>query len=465
MLNLRYLNLIFIPTFCLLTACSWNVDDYEEVKNEVKSTTDDLQDYWKKKLESRKGQMGHGWNKLNIKPELKALVRRGLENSPTIASIYYKLDLVRGERDIINSYRIPKFDLLLGVDSTVLGGVDGISIGPRVSWEVDLLNKIANAVEASDQKVLASETLYKYARETLIASIVKSWVSLSNRKKIYEITVKQRDLYVKLHKNVEARYQVGKSPSDDLQLSLASLQRLNGRVLLAERLVETAKRRLSFIVGDVPKDDYNVPADLRWDKIPKEFNFSVVETRYDIIAAQRSAAASSYSVDSAKLAKFPAFRVGAFAGYNLIGNYINSYTAGFNQPLYRGGEINANIDMAQAAYRVQVAAYRTKLLQVAREVERGYVNLDLMDKEIKTLIVSSKTYASAYKLRNERYKIGKMELQDLITLQQQWLSIELRLANREHSIIQEAVDFYVALGRRFYDKESKYPHVFNINKK
>ena len=200
---------------------------------------------------------------------------------------------------------------------------------------------------------------------------------------------------------------MGKSPSDDLQLSLASLQRLNGRVLLAERLVETAKRRLSFIVGDVPKDDYNVPADLRWDKIPKEFNFSVVETRYDIIAAQRSAAASSYSVDSAKLAKFPAFRVGAFAGYNLIGNYINSYTAGFNQPLYRGGEINANIDMAQAAYRVQVAAYRTKLLQVAREVERGYVNLDLMDKEIKTLIVSSKTYASAYKLRNERYKIGR----------------------------------------------------------
>ena len=192
---------------------------------------------------------------------------------------------------------------------------------------------------------------------------------------------------------------------------------------------------------------------------------SVVETRYDIIAAQRSAAASSYSVDSAKLAKFPAFRVGAFAGYNLIGNYINSYTAGFNQPLYRGGEINANIDMAQAAYRVQLAAYRTKLLQVAREVERGYVNLDLMDKEIKTLIVSSKTYASAYKLRNERYKIGKMELQDLITLQQQWLSIELRLANREHSIIQEAVDFYVALGRRFYDDESKYPHVFNINKK
>ena len=72
MLNLRYLNLIFIPTFCLLTACSWNVDDYEEVKIEVKSTTDDLQDYWKKKLESRKGQMGHGWNKLNIKPELSS---------------------------------------------------------------------------------------------------------------------------------------------------------------------------------------------------------------------------------------------------------------------------------------------------------------------------------------------------------------------------------------------------------
>ena len=48
---------------------------------------------------------------------------------------------------------------------------------------MDLLNKIANAVEASDQKVLASETLYKYARETLIASIVKSWVSLSNRKR------------------------------------------------------------------------------------------------------------------------------------------------------------------------------------------------------------------------------------------------------------------------------------------
>jgi hypothetical protein len=52
-----------------------------------------------------------------------------------------------------------------------------------------------------------------------------------------------------------------------------------------------------------------------------------------------------------------------------------------------------------------------------------------------------------------------MELQDLIILQQEWLSLELTLATREHQIVNESVDYFLALGSRFYSSNDKYPKI------
>ena len=66
--------------------------------------------------------------------------------------------------------------IYLGIDSQILGGIEGLGIGPTLSWEIDLFSKIANAVAAADQKTIASEFVYKQARESLAGLITKTWV-------------------------------------------------------------------------------------------------------------------------------------------------------------------------------------------------------------------------------------------------------------------------------------------------
>ena len=205
--SIKYL--IPILTF---VSCSWNVDDYEDVSKEVESKVADLDSYWQKKKNSIKTQkIGHGWGK-KTSDKLINLVNRGLVNSPTVEAIYHKIALVQGQRELIDSTRFPRFDLTLGINSQILGGLDGLGIGPTLNWEIDLFSKIANAVESADQEVLASEYMYKQAREFLAGLIAKTWVIVSNRKKLLEVTEKQYELNKEIYKNVSARYKVGSSP-------------------------------------------------------------------------------------------------------------------------------------------------------------------------------------------------------------------------------------------------------------
>ena len=214
-----------------------------------------------------------------------------------------------------------------------------------------------------------------------------------------------------------------------------------------------------YAVGDFPGLKVNIRSDLKWQKIPREFDFAMTEDRYDVMAMQHKVAASIYAIDSAELGKFPSFKVGGFVGVSALGDFMKSYAAGISQPLYRGGEIDARIDIEKARYQIELARYRTLLLTVAREVERGYVNISYIKDELGNLIKSQKEYEKAYNLRFKRYKIGKMELQDLIILQQEWLSIELTLATREHQIVTQSIDYFLSLGSRFYPSNKDYPKV------
>lgn len=455
LLKTKYLYLL-----ALLMSCSWNVNDYEDVSKEIQNKVSDLDSYWQKKRDTEKVQkVGHGWGEKHLSASMLELVNRGLTNNPSIESIYHKIQLVNGQKDLIDSYRWPRFDLTIGVDSQILGGLDGVGFGPTLNWEIDLFSKIANAVEAADQKAIASQVLYKQARESLAGMITKSWVVVSNRKKILEVTKKQHALNFDIYRNVLARYKVGSSPADDLALSKATLDRLGARIILAERAYRDSLRMLAFIIGDFPGISLTIPTDLKWQKIPREFDFAMTEDRYDVMAMQHKVAATVYAIDSAELEKFPSFKIGGFVGVSALGDFMKSYAVGVSQPLYRGGEISSKIEIEKAKYQMQLAQYRGLLLNVAREVERGFMNIKFIKNELDNLVESSKSYEKAYKLRFKRYKIGKMELQDLIILQQEWLSLELTLATREHQIVNESVDYFLALGSRFYSSNDKYPKI------
>ena len=193
-------------------------------------------------------------------------MNQGLINSPTIEAIYHKIALFQSQSDLVDSNRLPRLDLSIGIDSQILGGIEGLGIGPTLSWEIDLFSKIANAVAAADQKTIASEFVYKQARESLAGLITKTWVVVSNRKKILEVTMRQYALNSEIYKNVLARYKIGSAPADDLALSRASLDRLGARIVLAKRVYQDSLRQLAFIIGDFPGLEIAIPSDLKWQK-------------------------------------------------------------------------------------------------------------------------------------------------------------------------------------------------------
>ena len=98
----------------------------------------------------------------------------------------------------MDSKRLPRLDLSIGIDSQILGGIEGLGIGPTLSWEIDLFSKIANAVAAADQKTIP-EFVYKQTGESLAGLITKTWVLVSNEKNI-KVTMRQYALNSEIYK-------------------------------------------------------------------------------------------------------------------------------------------------------------------------------------------------------------------------------------------------------------------------
>jgi NodT family efflux transporter outer membrane factor (OMF) lipoprotein len=179
--------------------------------------------------------------------------------------------------------------------------------------------------------------------------------------------------------------------------------------------------------------------------------------RPDVFAAERDVVVASAQVGSAKAQRYPRLTLSGSVGalrFSSMGREANLDTWSFGPlavtlPLFDGGQRQANVRSAEAAYAQSVSVYRGKVRQAVREVEEALVNLQSTDARKQDAVVATAGYAQSLSATQARYSQGLASLMELEEARRNALTAESAQLSLGLERNRAWVSLYRALGGGF----------------
>jgi len=306
---------------------------------------------------------------------------------------------------------------------------------------------------------VSAELDAEYARQSIAALVAKSWFLATEarlQKAIAQDMVAAAERQLGL---AQDRLRVGLGNEYDVTLARASLATYRDGVQSLDLAYQQALRALETLAGRYPAAAVKVPAQLAPmpPAVPVGMPSELLERRPDVVAAERRVAAAFYRVEEAKAAKLP--RISLTAGVNSISsevfvlkerdNPVWSLGAGLVQPLFLGGQLQAQQDIRTAEQKQAVAEYGRVGARAFGEVENALsaeFNLDAREAILKQAVADN---ARALELAEIRYRVGSG---DLRAVQQQQLALaaaRTALLRVQGERLVQRVNLHLALGGGF----------------
>ena len=391
-------------------------------------------------------------------PQLDALVAEALAFNPDLRVAAARVEQAAAYVRLSGGTLYPQVNLRAsgsaGADSN---GVQGV--GLFVNWELDLWGRIRAGQQASQDQYVSAELDAEYARQSIAALVAKSWF-LATEARLQKAIA--QDMVAAAERQLgfaQDRLRVGFGNEYDVTLARANLATYRDGVQSLDLAYQQALRALETLAGRYPAAAVKVPAQLAPmpPAVPVGMPSELLERRPDVVAAERRVAAAFYRVEEAKAAKLP--RISLTAGVNSISsevfvlkerdNPVWSLGAGLVQPLFLGGQLQAQQDIRTAEQKQAVAEYGRVGARAFGEVENALsaeFNLDAREAILKQAVADN---ARALELAEIRYRVGSG---DLRAVQQQQLALaaaRTALLRVQGERLVQRVNLHLALGGGF----------------
>jgi NodT family efflux transporter outer membrane factor (OMF) lipoprotein len=391
------------------------------------------------------------WIKSFRDPTLNHLVKEAIDNNQNL-----KVAATRVERAIALT-KLSESSLRPNIgasgfyrDNNAEGASEVSFGGAAISWEPDIWGRIANSVSSQKEFYRATASDYEYTRQSLAANTAKAWFLLNANSEIYEFTKEIVKLQEKGLRVLDARERIGQGNKRDVHISNALVASAKEQAQAALTAKQRAQRSLEVLLGRYPsaklkaKKLYALPP-----SIPASLPAKLLERRPDLISAQSRVASAFYQKESAKLLHMPNISLKLGVGPNSINDAISNLSAGIFAPLYTGGAIEAQIDIATANQKSAIASYANKALKAFQEVENALSAEKNLLKRYKLLQITEREYNIAYKMTVERYRIGESSVLDIIIVQGQWITAEIARVQVAKKLLINRINLHLALGGSF----------------
>lgn len=458
----------FLLSLAIVSACATtpaSIDQVTGEKVEFFATAPDAPAIW-----AARGVSGvaptTNWLTQFDDPTMTALIAEALENNPTRQS---RAALTRASEAYT---RIARSQRRLNLSATATGGVT--STGTEIagqderftdelyglsldgSWEVDLWNRLGAGVASADADYAASEADLAAAELSVTAQTGNAWINLNQAlalERVAVLTFEARDRVLTL---TERRFSRGLATALDVRTVRAELAGAEATIAARRQSSQEAARRLETLLGRYPGAEITAPAELpELDVITPEGNPALLLSRRPDIAALESRVLSAgLSAEQARLAMLPSLRLSASVSTSsseledivdpakIAARLISSLV----QPLFTGGRLDAQRDVAVAQAEAAVANYANGALNAWREVENALAAdiLLAVQEDAQRRSLEEATYAAD--LAERQYTSGTITIFNLISSQTRQLNAESQLVIARANRAANRISYHVALG-------------------
>jgi NodT family efflux transporter outer membrane factor (OMF) lipoprotein len=255
------------------------------------------------------------------------------------------------------------------------------------SWEIDLWGQVRRQIEQSKAQAEASDAQLAGSRISITASVATDYFEI--RQADYDIRMlkEQQQIYGRILEMTQAGLAVGASSNDDVLNAQANLEIIIADLQGTETTREQYEHALAVLTGVppasltiAPVDDYQFQA----PPVPTELPSQLLERRYDVVSAERTAAAANANIGVSEAAFYPSLTLSAEGGFasNRLAHLFTVpnrfWTLGpeLAETIFDGGERSAAVDVARANYDEEVATYRNTVLTAFQNVEDSLSSLN-----------------------------------------------------------------------------------------
>jgi outer membrane protein, multidrug efflux system len=303
---------------------------------------------------------------------------------------------------------------------------------------------------------------YAFAEQSLAATTAKSWYIGTETFQLLRLSRTAAALYQHLLDLVEAKAEAGQLGQLEVSEARARLYEAESQVLNAEGLYAEARRNLEVLVGRYPAATIEVhsefvPVPL---PVPAGLPAALLERRPDVLASWRRVQAAFQSLQAAKLSLLPSFQL--HLGGGLLDDpvlsvlqknptYLN-FGIDLLAPIFNGGELRAQVGIANAQKREAVALLGRAALNAFKEVETALTNEVLLAGNIEVLQKADAARTESTRIAKDKFQAGAIDLLPVLQLQAAQLAVRAEVIKAQSARLENRIQLHLALGGGWDDR-------------
>lgn len=396
--------------------------------------------------------------------ELSGLIDAALGASPDMGIATERVRQAEAQVRIAGSTLFPALDFSASTGRREVRPQEGSWSGENfssaalsTSYEIDLWGRVASDVRSAEALLRATRFDRETVRLTLVAGVASGYFQVLSLRGRLAIARENLAIAERVFNLVDARVRNGAASQLDLARQRAAVLTLRASIPPLELQERQTLYALAILTGRAPEGFETAGSAVTMLAVPRVDPGLPVELlvrRPDLASAEAQLASANANVAVARAALLPSIALTGSAGLasDALINFLSSPSAALAlgasllQPIFNGGRLRSQVDVASSRERELVQAYRKSILAALADVEGALAaNGRTADQEALQAQVVEQAQI-ALRLAEIRYREGVDDLLTVLDAQRTLFQAEDQLAQVRLSRLQASIGLFKSLG-------------------
>ncbi|MFM9921799.1 efflux transporter outer membrane subunit [Variovorax sp. H27-G14] len=419
-----------------------------------------------------------GWRSFFVEPRLQGTIELALANNRDLRVAALNIERARAQYGIARAGLFPTVEAGAGGSRSRTPGSLSNSGEARIasqysadlgltSYELDLFGRVRNLSEAALQSYFQTEATQRSTQISLVAAVATAWLQLAADEQRLQLARDTLDSQRKSFDLVERSHRLGAQSGLALAQAQSTVDAARADAAAFDSQVEQDRNALALLVGATPpaellpavpaspgSDTAPPPAAAQLLVPPPDLPSSVLQQRPDVLAAEHALRASNADIGAARAAFFPRIALTASAGTassTLSGLFTSgskawSFAPSVSVPIFDGGANRANLQVAQAQQKIQIATYEKALQTAFREVADALAERRTLAERLAAQRSLLDATSRSFALSQSLFRSGASNYLDVLDAQRAFYAAQQTLIGLQLTEQTNRLSIYKALG-------------------
>ncbi len=327
------------------------------------------------------------------------------------------------------------------------------------SYEVDLWSANRARRDAGSARLLSSVFTRDALQLVVMSNVSQAYFNLLGLVERKRIATEFLANVTYVMAIIEVRFQAGAVSALDVAQQKTELATARASLDLLVQQVMLAENALAILLGHPPLQTSYLGEyffDMQLPVMNAQQPIALLERRPDVRQSEMDLIAANLDIGVARAAFYPKLQISldALLASPQPAGVALAMASTLTQPLFQGGRLEGGLAYAQARNAELVEIYRKTLLTAFKEVEDAAAVRSNSMRRLQALADAVDMARLAYQLSLDRYRLGAIDYQTLLSTQRSLLSAENSQVQARQDLLVALVQLYQALGGGWSSKVS-----------